>query len=390
MSNWSKTLLCLCVGVGWLWATPGFAQEIKAISVVGNQRIETDAILESLQTKPGGFLNSKRIGQDVRGLYGKGYFDNVEIFFDKKSGLLTIAVKEKISIRRVRFVGNEDEDTEDLEKEVRTKSFSYLDENRLREDVDRLRAFYDGKGFYLADIRTEVQPLPNNEANLTFKIEENQKVQVRRITMIGNTVFPDDELKKIIRTQEKSVLSFLSGSGTYMEEMVNQDRQILRDYYGHAGYIQAQVGVPRVELAPDKGSLSIAFVIDEGAQYRVGDVSLQGSLIRPEAELKEKIELKKGGVADTLLIQKDVRSFVEIYSDEGYAYVNVIPRPTFNEEKKTVDITYIFQPGQKVFVERITFMGNESTRDKVLRREMQIMEGDLYRGDKTERVQAEH
>src|SRR5262249_40929380 len=152
--------------------------------------------------------------------------------------------------------------------EIQTKAFTYLDENKIREDVGRLRQFYNGKGFYLADVDSEIASLPNNEAKLTFKIKENRKVKVERITFIGNHVFSSKELMGVIRTKEKGLFSFLSDSGSYREEMFAQDRQLLRDYYGQKGYIKAKIGAPRVQLAPDKRSLALTLTIEEGDPYK--------------------------------------------------------------------------------------------------------------------------
>ncbi|MFH1261876.1 MAG: outer membrane protein assembly factor BamA [Pseudomonadota bacterium] len=358
------------------------SDEISEVRIVGNRRIERDAVISLLASKTGRPMRRETVRGDIKKLYGSGYFSNVEIGFDPEKGLLTVAVTEKTTIREVKFSGNQKEDTEDLQKEVVTKPFGYLDENRIREDVEKLRSFYDSKGFYLAEVTSEIRKTPNNEAILTFKVKEDRKVMVRRITFIGNRVISDDELKNAIRTKEKGFLSFLTGSGSYREEMLAEDRQILRDTYGHRGYIKAKIGSPRVQLSPDKRSLSLTFTIEEGDPYRVGTVGLDGELIRSRSELMKSVKLTEGELADTLQIQGDIAALSNLYADEGYAYVNVIPRDTYDEEKKIVNLTYLFQPGPKVRVERIRISGNGSTRDKVIRREVQLGEGEQFSGTK--------
>jgi len=155
---------------------------------------------------------------------------------------------------------------------------------------------------------------------------------------------------------------------------------MIRDFYGHHGYIKVKVGAPRIQLSRDKRSLSIALNIEEGDQYHIEKVGIEGEFIKPKEELLEKI--KQNEIADTLKIQKDIAALTTIYADEGYAYANIIPNHRFNEAEKKVSITYFLQPGRKVYIERILFKGNSTTRDKVLRREMRIHEGDLYNSTK--------
>lgn len=374
-----RSVFCLLTLLSlFLSPVAAFAQGISKIVVVGNKRIEKDAILSVMRLRKGFQLKPNRIQEDVQSIFSMGYFMDVQIFFHEKNGVLTVQVKEKTTIREVRFEGNEEEDTEDLESEIQTKPFSYVDENQIRQDVEKLQAYYDAQGRYLADIRSELKTLPSNEAILTFKIKEDRKVKIRRITFLGNTVFSDKKLKSIIRTKEKGFFSFLTGSGSYQQEFLAQDRQILRDFYGHHGYIKVKIGAPRVQLSPDKRSLSLTITIEEGEPYKVGNVGIDGTLIKPYDELFSEVTLKEGETVDTLKIQQDIAKLSNVYADEGYAYANVIPRDQYDEESKVVDISYFLQPGQKVRIERIQFKGNKSTRDKVLRREMQIREGEVY------------
>ena len=369
-----------------LFLTASFAlpssENVRSIIIEGNQRIEKDAILAVTETKIGSPVTRVRIRQDIKRIFKMGYFNDVQTYFDRETGQLKIKVTEKVTIREIKFSGNESQETEDLQKEIQTKPFSYVDPNKIREDIEKLRSFYDSKGYYLAEITSELKSLPNNEVILTFKMKEDQKVMVRRITFLGNKFFHDKELAGVIQTKEKGFFSFLTDSGSYREEVLAQDRQILRDYYGHHGYIRAKIGTPRVQLSKDKRSLSLTFPIEEGDKYYVGSVGVEGELLKSREELLKEVKLKEGGVADTVEIQRDIATLANIYADEGYAFSNVIPRDRYDETKKTVDIIYSLQPGQKIRIEKIKFIGNDSTRDKVLRREMQIVEGDQYHATK--------
>jgi outer membrane protein insertion porin family len=354
------------------------ASTVRAVEVRGNRRIEAAAVKAVLRTKPGIALESGRLADDIRAVFRMGYFRDVRAFFDEGSGTLTFVVAEKTVLTKVRFEGNDGIDTEDLEKEVQTKAFAPYDANKVREDAERLRKLYDKKGYYLADIETRIEDAAPGEAVLRFEIRENRKVLIRRISFVGNRVFTDDELRKILPAKEKGILSFLTDSGAFQEETLQQSRAVLREYYGHHGYIRARIGPPRIQLAPDRRSLSLAVSIEEGERYDVGRVDLDGTFLKPKEELAKGLKLKADEVADTQRIQEDVIHLSSVYGDEGYAYANVIPRDTYDEAKKTVDIVYALEPGPKVRIERIEFKGNESTRDKVLRREMRLAEGDVF------------
>ncbi len=357
-------------------------REIAKVQISGNRRIEAAAIQAMIRTKPGSILEPAKLRDDIRRIFGMGYFKDVRSYYDDKTSTLTYWVAEKTIIREIKFEGNKEIDTEDLQKEVQTKTFSYYDDNRIREDIERLNKLYDGKGYYLADISTETEKMGEGEIRLKYKIREDRRVRLRRLTFIGNKVFSDKELKAIIQTKEKGFLSFLTDSGSYREEMFAQDRQILRDWYGHHGYIKAKIGNPRVQLSPDKRSLSLTVTIEEGDPYTVSEVGLDGEFIKARSELMKEVSLKEGKTADTFLIQQDISKLTTIYADEGYAYVNVIPRDSYDEEKKTVSIVYFLQPGQKVYIEKIRMTGNSHTRDKVLRREIPLREGDLFNATK--------
>ncbi|MFH1017456.1 MAG: outer membrane protein assembly factor BamA [Pseudomonadota bacterium] len=374
-------LFLALAGPASLWAAEA-TPPIKAISIQGNKRIEQDAIRNILRMKPGSPYSGARLRDDVQAIYRMGYFTDVRAYFDETTGTLTFFVAEKTMLTKVEFEGNDKIDKEDLGKEVTTRQFTYLDPNRIREDLDRIRKLYDKKGFYLADVASEIGKRPNNEAVLKFKIKEGKKVLIERISFIGNSIFNDSELKSTMRTKEKGFFSFLNDSGAFQEDLLAQDRQLLRDYYGHKGYIKAKIGAPRVQLTPDKRRLTLTFSVEEGELYKVSKVGLDGEFIKDPSELRKAVKLEEGEVVDTFVIQEDLQKLTTIYADEGYAYANVIPRDEYDDTNKTVSITYMLAPGQKVYVERIEFKGNESTRDKVLRREMQISEGELYSATK--------
>jgi outer membrane protein insertion porin family len=354
---------------------------ISKITISGNQRIETAAILNMIQSKSGYPLSKIQIQSDIRRLYSSGYFQNIQVFLE--GGELSFDVQEKKTIVEVKFKGNESEKVKDLEKQISVKKFTYLDKGKVQEDVDKIKQFYDGKGFYLAEVEPEFVEKDKNQIEVIYKITEYQKVMVRRIDFMGNQKFSSKELKKVMRTREKGFLAFLTQSGKFQEDILAYDRQMVTEVYGQKGHINVKVNGPKIELSPDRRSLALTFFIEEGDSYTVGSVEVGGELLSmTQDDLNKKIKVQRNEVANTSKIREDIFALSSIYGDEGYAYANVLPNFEFFHDQKKVNITYLVQPGKQVTIREIRVSGNDSNRDKVILREMQITEGDLYNATK--------
>ncbi|MEZ4845759.1 MAG: outer membrane protein assembly factor BamA [Bdellovibrionota bacterium] len=354
-----------------------FAQEgtVSKIVINGNQRIESAAISNMIRSKAGFSLSKAQVRDDIRALYKSGYFQYIEVDFDAKNGELIFEVQEKKTIIDVKFEGNQEEKVKDLEKQIKVKKFTYLDKGKVQEDADKIKQFYDSKGFYLAEVEPTFVEKDKNQIEVIYKITEYQKVEVRRIDFMGNQKFSAGELKKVMRTREKGFLSFLTQSGKFQEEILAYDRQMLTEVYGQKGYINVKINGPKIELSPDRRSLTLTYFIEEGDAYNVGTIEVGGELLtKTTDELMEKTKIKPDDVADTTKIREDIFAISAIYGDEGYAYANVVPNFEFFHDQKKVNITYTVQPGKQVTIREIKVGGNESNRDKVILREMRITE----------------
>ncbi|MEZ4703772.1 MAG: outer membrane protein assembly factor BamA [Bdellovibrionota bacterium] len=376
----------LIIVFAWLFcsslALAASSSTIRTIDVVGLHRIEKDAVLTLLGSSVGTQLSTARIQQDVKRLYRTGYFHRVEIFFDDAQGLFTVWVEEKKTIVSIEFRGNVEEKSKDLEKEITVKKYSFVDRDKIQKDIDKIQKFYEKKGYYLVNVKPILEDKNPSEVKLIYEIEENRKVSVRKIDFVGNHVFSDVDLKKAIRTKEKSFLSFLSRGGTFYKELLELDRQLLVDEYGKKGYIKVNVSPGVVELSADRQSISIAFFIEEFEPFDIGTIELGGELLDQEEAAQKKIKMETGERINTIALQKEMFEIAQIYSEIGYAYVNVVPRFDLDEEKKIVNLKYEVTPGNKVWINRIQISGNERNMDKVIRREMQISEGDLFDSSK--------
>jgi outer membrane protein insertion porin family len=358
----------------------GLAQ-VDSVRVSGNQRIEREAILAVVKTKKGERLDYGQLDKDLRAIYKMGYFTDVNIETEEgpNGTIVSFNVKEKSSVGKISFEGNKKVDTDDLKNEVGIKLYTILDQNEIKQSINRLKEFYRKKGYYNAEIKERTEPLPNNQVGVTYVIDEGQKIFITKIEFIGNKTFDDATLKKIMETSEHGFLSWLTDSGVLDSKKLEFDVFKLTSFYHNHGFIKAVVGEPKISLNSDKG-LTVTFEVKEGDQYTVGQVGVSGNLIMPADELLKKVSIGKEKVFNREVVRKDILALKDLYADEGYAYAEVTPRTKENDPAHSIDITFDISRGEKVRFERINITGNNTTRDKVIRRELKALEGEYFSG----------
>ncbi|MBC7419665.1 MAG: outer membrane protein assembly factor BamA [Bdellovibrio sp.] len=354
---------------------------ITAIEITGQKKIEKEAILAKLISQVGGGFSEKQVSQDIEVLYKMGFFVQIEVAKETSSqGVrLEYRIIEKPTVSEITFEGNNDQKTEDLEGQITIKAFEILNNAKIKESVTKLEKFYEEKGFYLVKITTAIEDVKKDEtARIKFIITENEKVKVKKITFLGNAKLKDSFLKGRLFTQEAGFFSAMSNSGSFKQDAFERDIQILKYMYWNLGYVQVKIDRPLVTVTPDKKSIYITYHIEEGEQYSVGEVDFSGDLLFSKSELMNDIKIKDNGIFAVDVMQKDIADLQAKYGDLGYAFANVIPRYAFHEKEKKVDLVFEFEKGQKVYFGTINVVGNTKTRDKVVRREMKIREGELY------------
>ncbi|MGK5081830.1 outer membrane protein assembly factor BamA [Bdellovibrionota bacterium FG-1] len=366
---------------------PFLGRAIGAIEVRGNKRIEKDAIMAKVVTQVGQPLSSESVRTDIQNLFGMGYFDDIEVSGESPDAShvkLIYTVRERPVISKIEFDGNERIGTSDLKDVTKVKEYSILDINKVREDVALLQKHYEDKGFYLAKVSFEVKPGKSGEVDLTYKINDYDKVQIKKITFLNNKWFSDDQLKSIFQeTKEGGLLSVLSSGGNFKESSFKMDLQRLTYWYLDHGYIKFRYENPVVTISDDKRFLFVSIYVDEGQQYKIGNVDFGGDLLFSKDELHAELTLKS---EDTFSISRrnaDIQRLTEKYQDLGYAFVNVIPDPNpalVHDDVHTMDLVYNFEKGSLVHFGEINITGNSKTHDKVIRRELKIHEGELFHG----------
>lgn len=353
--------------------------KVKSIDVKGIKKVEKEAVLEKISTKPGMLLDNYLLKRDIEKIYSMRYFDSVEAH-EESGDQLVFVVKERPIVAKIDFEGNGELSEDDLLGQVKTKQFSILDINSAKADALALQKFYEEKGFYLAAVDYEVRSKNKENVELIFKIKEYDKVRVKKITFLGNKAFTDEELKDIMETREEGFLSFLSGSGNFKELNFQTDIEKLKYFYKTKGHLQINVGTPEITISEDKKWVFITVKVNEGPQFTVNRITYNGELLFPIDLFQEKTNLKEGDVYSEETLRFDIQTLTELYQDEGYAFANVLRNLEVVPGKNQVDVEYTFEKGKIAYFGKITMKGNGKTRDKVIRRELKITEGARFSG----------
>ncbi len=353
---------------------------IERIRVMGNKRIESEAILALVDSKEGDEIDYNQFDKDLRAIFRMGYFDDVRIEMEDglRGKIVTLRVVEKPSITKILFKGNEKEKDDDLMDQLGIKRYSILNLSEIKQSINRLKEYYRQKGYYNVEISESIEDLPNNEVSLTYTISEGKKVYIKKILFVGNEQFTDKELKKEMETSEKGFFSWLTNSGKLDEKKLEFDVHKLTAFYNNRGYIKAKVGEPTIQY--ENEALTITMEIIEGPLYKVNSVTIEGDLIKPVETLLAKIEIRQEKYFNREVVRSDIMRLRDSYAEEGYAYADVIPVINEDDTNHWVDILFKISKKERVRFERINIAGNTETRDKVIRREFTFAEGDYFNG----------
>jgi outer membrane protein insertion porin family len=297
-------------------------------------------------------------------------------------------IVERPSIGSVRFEGHDAVEEEKLRETVDLREGAVLNESAVRRNVQRLRDLYAEKGYFLSEIRYELvrRTDADNESDVVFRIRENAQVQVRAVNFVGNQNITDDELRGSIQTQAAGFFSFLTSTGTYREETFRNDIDLLHAAYYDRGYLNVEIGTPRIALSADRRWLDVTLPVREGPRYRVGRLQIQevdddANEIEPlggRRRVREMLHFNPGDWFSRQTIGRDILALQTYYRDAGYANVEVRPDVQPRTDRQSVDLTFRVQRGALTTIHRIVIRGNTKTADRVIRRELAIVEGERY------------
>ncbi|MCC6622182.1 MAG: outer membrane protein assembly factor BamA [Deltaproteobacteria bacterium] len=385
----------------WLAAPPAAAQQleddptVRGIEIEGLARIDKQAVKAKIYTQIGRSLDRGRLSEDLKRVYAMGFFDDIQIverdYPDDEGIILTFILVERPTMTEIVYdIDGDAVDKDEVQQVVDLKPLEILDEARIRKNLSKIADLYVEEGHFLVDTSYRLEDMGDKGKRVVIVVREGQKVEVRRVEIVGNRALTSEEIEAVMATREGGWFSFLTQSGEFKKELFEQDLQRIQYLYLTKGYIQIDVSDPVVTLSPDRASMEIVIRVKEGPRFKVGDIDLEmtdGEWVVDKATLKKRLALKTGDWFDYSVMQADTQYLSGAYKDRGFANANVASAHDVDPDALTFGVTFKIQKGDPVFIRRIEIRGNKDTRDKVVRREMKINEGELYSGDKIRRSQ---
>ncbi|MCU0658274.1 MAG: outer membrane protein assembly factor BamA [Polyangiaceae bacterium] len=367
---------------------------IVAIEFVGLRRLNREDQLARMQERPGMPFSPDALTRDVRELWNTGFFDDIEVDLERsdKGVLLRFQVRERPSIKAIEFSGNNEIENDKLTEAIDVKIGAVISYPALRKAIQKIRDQYAEKGYFLAEATFEVVPQRDGEVIVRFTVKEREQVSVRRVTFIGNHSIPEEQLREVLLTGNGGFFAFGSG-GAFRQDAFDRDVFILSSLYYDRGFLSVQINAPRIMLTPDRSGIELAITINEGPQYRIRSLRIferdaDGKEVEPiggRRHLREMVRARPGDVFNRTELAKDLQDVQTLYRDAGYANVKAEPATDIDQERNEVDVIVPIQRGPLVHFGRIEVRGNSKTRDKVIRRELEISEGQLFSETRLER-----
>jgi outer membrane protein insertion porin family len=362
--------------------TGAFAGEfvVRDIQVEGLQRISAGTVFNYLPVQVGSTISERDYPDIIRALFKTGFFSDVAL--EQRGNVLVVLVTERPAIAEISISGNSDISTEDLKKsltEVGLAEGRVFDRSLLDKVEQELLRLYYSRGRYAVRINTQVRALERNRVAISLDISEGAVASIAQINIVGNKAFTEKELLAQLQSSTGNWFSFFTKDDQYAKQKLAADIETLRSFYLDRGYLKFNVDSTQVSITPDKKDVYVTLNISEGEPYTVQDVQLSGDFgVVPEADLRELIDLNAGEVFSRAKMTAITKKISERLGQDGYAFANVNTVPQVDDAQRTVALTFMVDPGKRVYVRRINFQGNIKTQDEVLRREMRQMEGAWY------------
>jgi outer membrane protein insertion porin family len=378
-------IACLAVQVCYGGEAP--TPRIRSIEIKGNQKVETSTIQFYVRNRVGDEFSVARIREDILRIYRLGFFKDVQVDVEEFEGGLkvTFIVVEEPFVRDITIVGAQAIKHEEIEGKLALKANSVLNRNQVRDSLDKIKQLYQEKGYYFAEAEAVYTDVGPEEIDLTIRITEGEKILIKRITFVGNRAIEPWELKNVMETKEATLISFITGTGVYQRETLRNDLRRLEAFYQTRGFLRVEVSEPDVRVDPKAKGIFITITVKEQDQYRVGRLQVAGDDLFSAPELKNLMKLQEGEIFDRSQLANDVLKLSDRYTERGYAFADVVPLTNIDPEKRLVNIDVRIDRGPQVRVGRVLIVGNEITRDKVIRREIRLSEGDLFDSTKLRR-----
>lgn len=358
------------------------------VQVRGMNVMDPDTVLMRLSIRKGDRPDATAINDEVKRIWDMGYFNDVQAHME--GNVLVFTVVEKPRIDNIIVEGANDVDAEDVIAAMGTKPGSVLNEQMLADDLQKVTELYHKEGYYLAKANYHLQNRPGNRggAVLVIDVEEGKKLYIKDVVIEGLNEIDKSDLDKYLALKPRGFFSWLTGSGVLKDEYLDRDTNAIAAYGLNEGYMDIQVAAPTVTYDPD--GIVVTFVVHEGPRYKIRDVKFGGDVIDDEDVMLDVVNLddwkNDNEYFSVTVMQEDVKKLTDFYGDAGYAFAEVDTRVMKADDgSNLVDIGYLINKKQKVFIRRLSVEGNTKTRDNVILREMRLGDGDVYDGAKMRR-----
>ncbi|MDR0826912.1 MAG: outer membrane protein assembly factor BamA [Desulfovibrio sp.] len=371
-------------------AQAGSGAPLAGIEVQGNKVLDPDVILTRISTRKGDRPDATTLDQEVKQLWDLGYFSDVQIKLEQRAdGIwLIYMVTEKPRLENIIFEGNQELDDDDLLAVMGSKPGSILNERLLADDLQKILEAYRKDGYYLATVEQRPEPRSSGGVTLNLIINEGKKLFISEVRLEGCSQVDPDKIRDQLLLSKRTMISWITGTGVLKEELIERDSSAVAAYYLDQGFMDVTVAAPRIDYTED--GIIITFPIQEGPRYTLGNINFAGDLIDTEQRLRQEIQMDDlaagGGYFNLSVMQSDTKKLTDFYSDYGYAFADILPRPEkHGDGSNVVDITFDIGKKNKYYIRNVTVEGNSKTRDNVILREMRLTDGEEFKGDRLRR-----
>jgi len=350
---------------------------VTQIDVVGAHKVDEATVRFKLKSRVGDRYSPDVVREDLKALYSLGFFEDIVVRADIFEGglRLSFVLYEKPSIESIKFVGNKKLSTDKVKAKVDLVEGGVIPPGALAKNVEKIRLFYEEESYYRARVEASEERISPQEVAVTFNIVEGDKFDVSEIRIVGNVALTAKQIKSKLQTSELFLFFF---GGTLKREELRRDLDRIRLLYLDNGFLDIAVEEPEIQVDDAKKKLRIIIKVQEGIQYHIRQLAITGNKLFSEAELMGVLQSRPGGVFSREKLQADVVAITDRYTERGYLFVEVNPVTDVQRETNTVDISAEIAEGRQVYINRIEIQGNARTRDKVIRREIRLVEGDVF------------
>ena len=390
----SVAAFLVLVSVSWIVSTvEAQAQNFRFTQIVveGNQRVGDAAVITRAGIAPGQTLTAGQVNGARRNLENSGLFESVTL--DPQGSRLVITVTEFPTINRLTFEGNRRVDDEALSAVIQSQERRVFSPAQAERDASAIAEAYSSQGRSAARVTPRIIRRTDNRVDLIFEIFEGDVVEIERISFVGNRVYSDRRLRRVLDTKQAGIFRVLIRSDTLVEDRIQFDRQVLTDFYNSRGYVDFRIVSSNAQLTEERDGFFLTFNVQEGQQFSFGELTVTSELPSVDADVyRELLKVRPGVIYSPSLVEQEITRLERQGQRDGVDFLRVEPRVTRNDRDLTLDVEFVITRGPRVFVERIDIEGNTTTLDRVIRRQFLVAEGDPFNPreirDAAERIRA--